>query len=26
VVATVFGGWYLVMFAALRGRLREEVR
>ncbi|HEY2226063.1 hypothetical protein [Actinomycetospora sp.] len=26
VVATVFGGWFLVMFAVLRGRLREEAR
>jgi hypothetical protein len=26
VVATVFGGWFLVMFVVLRGRLREEAR
>lgn len=26
VVATVFGGWFLVMFTILRGRLREEAR
>lgn len=25
VVATVFGGWYLVMFTVLRARLCEEV-